>query len=403
MTQLSRLAGLLYRTLDDWPVASALLGAVLGALLAGTALAVDAATGWDLVRAAPGGVRIMFGALVTGAVTATAVLFWVRGMLVQLAASEISPRVLRGYLDDRYLHVAFGLLAATFGHAVVGLLWLPPPGDEPASALTSISGGVLGVLSLLLIVHAVHHSARATNPSRMLARVTAETLESIYHLHPSVGEDGSLAERVGERDGGPESAVVAPSTGWMTRIDDAQIAAYLPPGGLARLLVHEGDFVTAGSPLAMVAAADAELEGERIAAAFRVEQERDLERGVETGLDALMAMTTHSLSSSTADRATAAEALRCLSVVLDALLRREPFPSVRRFSDDRIVARRMARSHRDVLRVTIGELYEIARSSHEFSEQLFHDLDRLVARLRGDGFDERAALLREELARVAEG
>jgi uncharacterized membrane protein len=388
------------RRLKDSPVVLAAVGGLAGALVAGGALALDYAERWQLTAVSTSSARTMFGALLTGAITATAVLFWIRGTLVQLAANELSPRVLRGYLNDWFLHLAFAFLMAVFTHALVTLLGLPASDAEPVPAAAALSGAVLASLALLLIIHAVYDSVQAMDASRVLTAVTTQTLASIRRTYPADGDVPSAApDPGGEGRGRTIGSVAAPRAGWITEIDHEHLTRGVPEGGVIRLTVHKGDFVLAGTSLAVVSArgTDATWDEAVVESGFMIEDEWRLEADAEYGLGMLVALAQQSLSSGSTDRSTAFEALRCLTVLLAELLRREPVPPVLAFDGDRVVVRRFGRGHADVVRATVGEIRHAAPVSPEFTRALFEDLRRLASGLDADGLHDRAQLVHAEM------
>lgn len=381
----------------------ALLGGVTGALVAGVALLADERLGWHLTGVSTASVRTMFGAFLGSAITATAVLFWVRGTLVQLAASELSARLLKGYLNDWFLNLAFAFLLAVFSHALVTLLFLPDQDAEPVRALTALTGAVLAFMALVLIVHAVHNSVHALDPSRVILSVTAATMDAIVRVHPRAQDpsaDGAAPDSSGGGAGRPLGEVRTQRWGWVTAIDYRAVADALPAGGVARLTVGIGDLVMGGGRLAEVSARGSEeaWDAAAVEAAFGFSDARHLQDDVEYGLAHLVGLALQSLTPGSADRATAYEALRCINVLLNELLRRQPQPLALAFDDDRVVVRWRGRTNRDIVHGTLGELRQGAEASAEFATALNEDLRGLASQLRRDGFDGSADLVEGESA-----
>ena len=96
-----------------------------GLLLSVGTLAIDRATGFDLIpRWISGGPDAAMGILTTIAVSMVslaALVLTITMVVVQLAMGQFSPRIVQTFLRDKPSQLAIGLFVATFAHAMVAM------------------------------------------------------------------------------------------------------------------------------------------------------------------------------------------------------------------------------------------------------------------------------------------
>src|SRR3954471_5195126 len=102
----------------------------LTSLLAGLglaigALALDSASGYDLVSqtltGTPTAASSLLSTIITSNITLLSVVLTVMTVAVQLAMGQFSPRIVAALLRDRSNQLAFGLFGGTCVYAAVGI------------------------------------------------------------------------------------------------------------------------------------------------------------------------------------------------------------------------------------------------------------------------------------------
>lgn len=170
---------------------------------------------------------------------------------LQLASSQFSPRLLRTFTRDRFVHLTLALFLGTFVYALTVLRTVRDDGAGagfvPQIAVTVAY--VLAVFSVLGLVVFLAHLARQIRVETMLRTVHDE------------GSD-TVAAVLDERDAGadpprpaptpPPDAVrlLAQSSGFLVRVDDSELLGAAQDAGAVVLLDrHPGAFLVAGTPI----------------------------------------------------------------------------------------------------------------------------------------------------------
>lgn len=263
------------RRLRRSPLTPAIGGALGGAATAGAALSIDAT--WrhrpEMFTVAAG--QLFLSAVAGAAITVTALLLWVRGMLVQLSAGQLSNRVVRWYLEDRFLLDSIGFLIAVFSYSGLVLLAMPPEG--PAPPIATALAFLLTLTALVTTVVAIADSVHATDAGMILHNLSAEARAAIRDAHPhDERHQGAPAGEIPPGRGGShhvEFALVALRTGWVTEIDADGLLARMPGDSVLQCDVRAGSFVPEGHTIGHVSIAatlaDTEAVGERVEALTR--------------------------------------------------------------------------------------------------------------------------------------
>lgn len=186
----------------------------------------------------------MLSMIAGSALTLTVLVFSITIVALQLASSQCSPRVLRNFLRDWYGQLALGTFAATFAYSLTVLRAVRS--DEagvvafvPRLAVSLAFGWAL--LSLLVFVLYVAHTAGSIRVVAIIPRVGAETRRAIERVFPPVAE----AERV-ERGtsptvlaGRPRNPISVPARrgGYRVRVDVRRLAAGAARAGVVAEVV----------------------------------------------------------------------------------------------------------------------------------------------------------------------
>lgn len=296
---------------------------VAGVALAGATLRLDRASGAVPLPFAldAANARALLATLAGAMVTALVVVFWIRGMLVQLTAGHFSSRVLRGYLRDRFELSVLGFIVGAFAYFAVVLLALPA-GGAAAPGLSITVAVVLAVGVLLAIVASIDNSAHRTEVDRIMHDVADYTVARIHHLFPvrDTGPAESVSAQPPQREG---TEVRSDGNGWVLRIDAVSVLASLPEQSTVQMHVRVGDFVTVGEPLCTYWCDEGEAPEPALRRAVVVGRVRTMDDDVEYGIRQLVDIATQALSAGASDSTTAQCAIVHLRHVLGELLARD--------------------------------------------------------------------------------
>ncbi len=276
------------------------------------------ARGWHdlpfLIPSDGGAGRTLLATVAGAIITVAAIVFSLGAVTVQLAASQYSPRVVQGFLRDRFQQVVVGIVMGTFAFSITGLATIGSRGvDQVKSDWVSTVGVVLGVLSAIVIVAHIDRVTRRVRIDDTIRRIADET----RHALEQASEPPSEADAT-------ESWQIAPDTrsevirsderGYVQEIDVGAILDGLPSGGIGRLDVWIGSYVYEGRRLLTVWTDESAEDGhidlrEQIA----VGDTRSIAGDPAHGIQQLVDIALRALSPGVNDPATAVDVVRSLA------------------------------------------------------------------------------------------
>ncbi|PRY10058.1 DUF2254 domain-containing protein [Kineococcus rhizosphaerae] len=246
------------------PVAGVVLALVAGVLLPLLDARVDENLPdpiADLVfGGGAGAARTVLDAVASSLITVTSLTFSLTVVTLQLASSQFSPRLLRTFTQDRFVHATLAVFLATFTYALTVLRTVRSPDDAGSSALPSSAvvprisvtvAFLLAVASVVCLVLFLAHLAREIRVETMLSRVRADACRTADLLYPSDGTARSLpgAGTVPV----PDAAVPLPAgaSGFLCFVDEeALLEAATGTGVVVAVERWPGGSVVRGTPLA---------------------------------------------------------------------------------------------------------------------------------------------------------
>lgn len=320
-----------------WVVPSAMVAASIAAAL-GT-LALDRSLGWDIASlwwaldVGPEGTRVTLSTLAGSVLTVAGVAFSMTMVVLQLASTQYSPRIIRTFRRDRLIQVVFGAYTGTFVYSLLVLRTISASEEgrdftAPVSVSVAI---VLGVVCMILLITLVHHVARNVQVSTTVRHIAEETRETFQRLYPdelgeSAADEGDAA-RAPERDE-PAWSICAGKDGYVDYVDAAAFDE-VEGASLVCIRVRVGDFVRSGEVLASVwpEGAGAHEGNADLRAAIVISDERTLLQDPRYGLRLVVDVALRALSPGVNDPATAVHCVDVLGGLVCGLAgRRIPSP-----------------------------------------------------------------------------
>lgn len=264
--------------------------------------------------------------------TFAGIAFSVSLLLISLASSQYSPRVVHGMFRDPFNKRVMGFVIGTFTYCLVVLRAvrgsLAETGEAIVPSVSILLAVVLGIASVLSIVAFINHAAHSMDVSKILHRVTDEVLSQARTAWPEPVSDPSSEEPEVEPQGLPHGAEVVRISqhGWIQNVDYDQLMAALPPGSRARLEVFAGQYAIQNTPLCHIFPPPRDPAGtdDAVRAAVMVGETRTLQQDVAYGVRQLADVALKAVSPGINDPTTAHDAISHLGTVLSDLLRREP-------------------------------------------------------------------------------
>ncbi|HEY6744342.1 MAG TPA: DUF2254 domain-containing protein [Mycobacteriales bacterium] len=281
--------------------------------------------------------RAVLSSVAGSLITVTSLTFSLTVVTLQLASSQFSPRLLRTFTRDRFVHVTLALFLATFSYALTVLRVIRGSSDSDDEFVPQISvtvAFVLAIASVAGLVLFLAHLAREIRVETMVQKVHRDAEDALEDA-VSGGDDADTAPEP------PASArpVAAGSSGFLVRIDEAELlAAAVAAGAMVRVDRPPGSYLVAGTPLARTwprtpgSETDPGLS-ERVAAAVTTGTERTQVQDVAFGLRQLTDVAVKALSPGINDPTTAVYALSHASALLCTLTGRDLAPRLLRDED----------------------------------------------------------------------
>ncbi|MBA2437810.1 MAG: DUF2254 domain-containing protein, partial [Acidimicrobiia bacterium] len=163
--------------------------------------------------------RALLATVAGATITVTGIVFALTALSVQLASSQFSPRVVRGFLRDRFVQAAIGFMSGNFTYALVVLRAVRTPDGDASQVVPNLSAGlalVLAVIMVLVIIAYVDHTAQSLQATHLIGDITQGTVALVAKRFPNEGEGEDQPPPSAPAAGGHR--VSAPRSGWLQQV-----------------------------------------------------------------------------------------------------------------------------------------------------------------------------------------
>ncbi len=309
-----------------WVVPS--IAALLAAASAVVLIWFDGATGSLGLPQAIGAdsARAVLSAISGAMISFTALVFSITMLVLQSASTQLSPRVVRTFLRDRFNQGVLGLFVATF---VFSLLVLTSVTVDQVPRLGVLAAVGLVLVAVLAFVAYIDHMAKSIRPTSVIESISAETRAVIEHVYPDRTEDAPEGpiEVTDKARAEALEVVWSGDSGYVQAFDREGLLEFAREQGAAvELQVGIGSFLVRGQPLLSVPGrgADAKAAAELgLQERFRLGPERTMAEDPEFGFRQLVDVALRALSPSLNDPSTAAQVIDRLHELLRELQPRD--------------------------------------------------------------------------------
>jgi uncharacterized membrane protein len=350
---------------------------VVGIVIAVALIEVDS-TGIDrwLVRwprlfgAGAEGARGMMSTIAGSMMTVVGVTFSMILVVLTLASSQYTSRILRNFTRSRVTQVVLGVFAGIFTYSLIVLRTIRS-GDEGAfvPSLAVFFGFVLALGGVVALMFFIHHIASSIQASTIIASVAQETITAMDRLFPEQlgqgpGEDDDeqslrpLAQRKWQ-------AVPSEESGYIQSVNNAVILRLARDRNTIVRMEHGiGEFVVQDTKLFSLALEDPPDQETRAAllVAVSISSHRTVEQDVAFGIRQIVDVALKALSPGITDTTTAVMCVDYLTAILARIAAR-PIPSTHRYEE--------------------GELRVIAKGP-SFESLLAESFDQIRSSAKGD-------------------
>lgn len=312
------------------------LWVVLSGALAMAALTVDTVAP-ELARSvellfggSPEGARSVLSSIATSTITVAGTVFSITIVALQLASSQLSPRVLRNFMRDRLSQSVLGSLIGTFFYALLVLRAIRTGADGQDAFVPSLAvtlAIVLAVLAVAMLVYFIHHISRRIQVSTVVDSIARESLDAVRRERRGEGDQRrGLAEALSLPQDLP-SGVPARASGYLQLLDaDGLVRVAVELDVVVRVELPPGDWVQEGVTLFSIwpSAAGSPTLTERLNEQVSLGAERSLEQDAAFGIRQLVDVAVKALSPGINDPTSARDCINRLTQLLDASLEHRP-------------------------------------------------------------------------------
>ncbi len=373
------------------------LAIVLAALLTGALLPlVDARLAHYVpyvFQGGPDGARSMLGTIASAMISVTGLVFSITMVVLQLASSQFTPRVLGGFLDSRITQSTLGVFTASFIFALTVLRSVRGDTQERGEFVPQLSVSVAFLLVLASVGYLlafIHHITVSIQVSQVISGIGDRTMALIEEIYPDFAAGGyPLGPTWSPTPDAASVCIDALGHGHVVHFDyDVLLACARELDAVVVTEVSVGGFVPGDMPVVRVWGTDSlpERTAARLRRAIGLSSERTMRQDVVFGFRQLVDIAERALSPGINDPTTAVQVIDELHRMLRILVgRATPSPYI---ADGDGVVRVVHRpaSVEYLLTLAVEEIAHYGETSLQVPRRLFAMVDDLV-----DVSDERYA------------
>jgi uncharacterized membrane protein len=294
---------------------------------------------WALFSGGAEGARGVLTTIASTMITVATTAFSITLVALQLASSQYSPRILRGFTGDRGNQVVLGTFIATFAYTIVIFRAIKSPAEDRVAFVPSASVTVAILLAFAAIgslIYFFHHATRVIQASVVIDRTTQDVL-GLVSAHARRHEANSLPGVTSPLDRDDTVPLPLDRAGYVVSLDYGTVArAAAEHRMVLTMVVQVGDYLLSSTPVVEVpashwstfTAAERDNIRNRLRSACQLDMERTLEHDVRFGFRQLSDIVIRALSPGVNDPTTAITAINSLG---ESLLQARDFPTELRY------------------------------------------------------------------------
>ncbi len=362
---------------------------------------------WPLLfGAGADGARGMMSTIAGSMMTVVGVMFSMILVVLAMASSQYTSRILRNFTRSRVTQAVLGIFAGIFTYCLIVLRTIRS-GDEGAfvPSLAVFFGFVLALGGVGALMFFIHHIASSIEASSIIASVAQETIAAVDRLFPEKlgqgpdeSEDHRAQRPLTDRNW---IAVPAKDSGYIQRVNNAAILRLARDNKTMVRMEHGiGEFVVQGVTLASLALEDPPDE-QTIAdlqSAFSISNHRTVEQDAAFGIRQIVDVALKALSPGINDTTTAVMCVDHLTSILARVTPRQ-IPSSYRFEDGELRVITKGPSFESLLAESFDQIRRSANGDVVILSRILDAL-QIVASLTASPSRRRA--LREQVQWIAE-
>jgi uncharacterized membrane protein len=324
----------------------------------------------------PAAARSLLSSIIQAMITFTGLVFSITIVVLQLTSAQFSPRVLRTFLRDRTIRLAFGVFLATFVYAMVVLRDVRGAGVESAGVprLAITVSFVLVLVSIAMFIRYVAHIVNLIRAATIIDSIAGDARVHLEQRFPATaGPEPRLTLAP------PRASVSAPGPGVLVAVNEAAlIERARVADSLIRVVPRVGDYVPTGGRLLDIHG-EQNLDGHVLVGALSFDTERTLRQDLPFAFRELVDIAQRSLSPAVNDPTTAVQAIDALYDLLRRLSARRLSRGVRCDSEGKVRLIVPQLSFEGYLGLAIGQIWHYAAGAVQAPQRLAEMLNDLRA------------------------
>jgi len=278
-----------------------------------------------LFGAGPDGARGMMSTIAGSMMSVVGVTFSMILVVLALASSQYTSRILRNFMRSRVTQVVLGIFAGIFTYCLIVLRTIRSgDGSVFVPSLAVFFGFVLALGGVGTLMFFIHHIASSIQASSIIATVARETMASIDRLFPEKLEQRGPDEDDDDQTQCPLSErnwriVPARQNGYIQSVNNAALLRLASDRKTIVRMEHGiGEFVVQNTMLVSLALEDPP-DQETIAAVqatFSISRHRTVDQDAAFGIRQIVDVALKALSPGINDTTTAAMCVDYLTTIL---------------------------------------------------------------------------------------
>ena len=379
-------------------------GFLLGAIvLSRVMLIMDRSAGlpssrWYLFPAGSDGARDLLSTIAASTFTFTGLVFSITIVVLQLASSQLSPRVMRLFLRDLGTQLVLAWFLGLFTYTLLILREVEGEPDEFVPSLSIWIAVALMLVALALFVYYINHITQRVRPVNIIHEIASESFGTISRVYPDAFTPSAQITK--EPPGNYWTVRSDGRSGVVTWIATEALHNTAEQKGLIVSVVPAlGDFVPKRGELARVWGREFDPNETDLAENFTLSRERTQQQDVGFGLRQLVDIAERALSPGINDPTTATQALDQIHSLLRELCTRA-IPSEEHLTDPLVLMHET--TWEDYVRLGLDEIRRYGSSSMQVLRRmrfLILDLLDLAPPERHDILLQQLALLDDVVSR----
>ena len=334
----------------------------------------------------PDGARSFLSTIATAMISITGLVFSITIVVLQLASSQFTPRVLASFLTSRITQTTLGVFTATFIYSLTVMRSVRGgfQNDNPFVPQASVTMAfVFVVASVGLFLAFIRHITRSIQVANVVAQISDQSVRMVDDLYPEQADEVPTGSRTWSPSAHMSRTQVTSGSrhGNVTALDFATLVRRATADDVViEVMVQTGEYVVEGQPVARVWGTTnlSEDAARRIEHAVGLGPERLIQQEIGFGIRQLVDIAERALSPSLNDPTTACQIIDALHRILRPLVQRAS-PSPYLIDQDeqvRVVYR--PQTVEMLLRLAVDEIGYFGRESPPVMSRLHGLLDDLT-------------------------